>query len=65
MVARTVALVERFLNEIWNNVDEGVARETLDENFRFRGFLGSEERGRDGFIAYIPQSTPRWRTTPL
>ncbi len=46
-------LVERFYNEVWNNADERVAREILDENFRFRGSLGPEKHGQDGFIAYM------------
>lgn len=53
MAATPIALVERFYNEVWNNADEGVAREILDEDFRFRGSLGPEERGQDGFIAYM------------
>ena len=46
-------LVECFYREVWNNADERVAREILDENFRFRGSLGPEKRGQDGFIAYM------------
>jgi len=46
-------LVERFYHEVWNNADESVAREILDEDFRFRGSLGPEKRGQDGFIDYM------------
>lgn len=46
-------LVERFYYELWNKADEDVARVILDEGFRFRGSLGPEKRGRDGFIAYL------------
>ena len=44
-------LVERFYNEVWNNADEAVAREILAEDFRFRGSLGPDKFGQDGFIA--------------
>ena len=47
------ALVERFYHEVWNNADERVAREILAEDFRFRGSLGPEKVGQDGFIEYM------------
>ena len=43
-------LVERFYEEVWNRADETVAREILAEDFAFRGSLGPERRGQDGFI---------------
>ncbi len=46
-------IVECFYHEVWNNADEHAAREILDENFRFRGSLGPEKRGQDGFISYM------------
>lgn len=46
-------LVERFYYEAWNGADEAAAREILDVDFRFRGSLGPEKRGQDGFIAYM------------
>jgi steroid delta-isomerase-like uncharacterized protein len=46
-------LVERFYFEIWNTGDETVAREILDPGFRFRGSLGRERVGPDGFIDYM------------
>lgn len=48
-------LIERFYHEVWNRADEAVAREILAANFRFRGSLGPERRGVDGFIAYMRQ----------
>jgi predicted ester cyclase len=45
-------LVERFYDIVWNQVDEVEARRILDTGFRFRGSLGPELRGPDGFIAY-------------
>lgn len=53
MAATAAALVERFYHEVWNNADEQVAREILDADFSFRGSLGPERRGHDGFIAYM------------
>jgi len=46
-------LVERFYHRVWNKSDEVEARNILDADFRFRGSLGSELRGPDGFIAYM------------
>jgi predicted ester cyclase len=46
-------LVRRFYDEVWNRADETVAREILHEDFRFRGSLGPELRGVDGFITYM------------
>jgi predicted ester cyclase len=46
-------LVERFYHEVWNRADERVAREILDADFTFRGSLGTERRGPDGFIEYL------------
>lgn len=46
-------LVERFYEEVWNRADEAVAREILAEDFAFRGSLGPERRGQDGFIDYM------------
>lgn len=46
-------LIERFYYEVWNKGDEAVAREILDADFRFRGSLGPEHIGPDGFIDYL------------
>jgi predicted ester cyclase len=45
-------LVVRFYDIVWNQADEAEARCILDTDFRFRGSLGPELRGPDGFIAY-------------
>lgn len=47
------ALVQRFYGEVWNNADEAAAREILHPDFRFRGSLGDELRGPEGFIGYM------------
>ncbi len=46
-------LVRRFYDEVWNREDAAVAAEILDADFRFRGSLGSEKRGVDGFVDYM------------
>ncbi len=46
-------LIERFYNEVWNTGDEMVAREILHTDFVFRGSLGPEHHGPDGFIEYL------------
>ena len=51
--AKPKELVERFYFEVWNRADEIVAREILHPDFLFRGSLGVERRGPDGFIDYL------------
>lgn len=53
MSATAEELVGRFYAEVWNRADERVAREILHADFRFRGSLGPELRGPDGFIVYL------------
>jgi steroid delta-isomerase-like uncharacterized protein len=43
----------RFYHRVWNKADESEARRILASDFRFRGSLGPELRGPDGFIAYM------------
>jgi steroid delta-isomerase-like uncharacterized protein len=45
-------LVERFYEEVWNNADETVAGEILSKDFAFRGSLGPEKNGVEGFLVY-------------
>lgn len=45
-------LVRRFYDDVWNRWDEPAVDELLDEDFVFRGSLGDEVRGRDGFRGY-------------
>lgn len=49
----TRELVEAFYFEVWNRADETRARESLADSFRFRGSLGAERTGPEGFIAYM------------
>ncbi len=47
------ALVECFYHQVWNKADEAMAHAILAEDFRFRGSLGSEKHGPEGFIEYM------------
>ena len=46
-------LVEVFYHQVWNKADEHRARDILSKDFRFRGSLGPEKHGQDGFIEYM------------
>lgn len=46
-------LVRRFYEEVWNRADEDVARVILHPDLVFRGSLGPERHGVDGFIDYM------------
>ncbi len=45
-------LVRRFYEEAWNRWDDTVVGSLLAQDFVFRGSLGDETRGRDGWRAY-------------
>ena len=49
----TIRLVETFYHEVWNRADEALARRILHPGFRFRGTLGVETRGAEGFLDYM------------
>ncbi len=51
-VHRIADLVQRFYRDAWNRWDDGAPEELLAVDFVFRGSLGDEARGRDGFRAY-------------
>ncbi|MEO4042465.1 ester cyclase [Hoeflea sp. CAU 1731] len=46
-------LVESFYADVWNRRDVDAARRILATDFRFRGSLGPEKRGVDGFVTYL------------
>lgn len=50
------ALVRRFYSEVWDQADEQVARDILHPQLSFRGSLGAERSGPDGFIDYLRQT---------
>ena len=45
--------VRRFYEILWNAHDKDAMPSVLHENFTFRGSLGQEKRGRDGFAEYV------------
>jgi steroid delta-isomerase-like uncharacterized protein len=48
----TRELVDRFYTEAWNRWDDSAVTGLLAEDFLFRGSLGDEVRGRDGWRGY-------------
>jgi predicted ester cyclase len=62
--AEVAVLVHRFYDDIWNAWDDELVDSTLSEDFRFRGSLGHETEGRDGFRSYrdgIRRACPDFR----
>jgi steroid delta-isomerase-like uncharacterized protein len=56
-------LVRRFYAELWNKWRLDVADQILAEDLYFRGSLGSVERGREAFKAYVERvraAFPDW-----
>ena len=47
------ALVSEFYERLWNRWDTAAVSEVLSPNIRFRGSLGIEKRGHEGFIEYV------------
>ncbi len=45
--------VERFYEEIWNRHDKSWIPRLIHEDFSFRGSLGDEKRGHEGFADYL------------
>jgi predicted ester cyclase len=48
-------LVQRFYERLWNAWDDAAVEDTLAPGFAFRGSLGQETSGRDGWRAYRDQ----------
>jgi len=51
----TTSLVRRFYDRLWNAWDDLAVDETLAPDFVFRGSLGEQTTGRDGWRAYRDQ----------
>lgn len=45
-------LVHRFYDDVWNRNDKAAAFEILHTDLRFRGSLGIDYRGPEGFLVY-------------
>jgi len=45
--------VTRFYEVLWDAHDRGAMPTLLHDNFTFRGSLGQEKRGLDGFAEYV------------
>jgi len=52
MTAAISELVERFYRELWNRWNDDAVDDTLSPGFAFRGSLGQETLGRDGWRRY-------------
>ena len=48
-------LVERFYGELWNQWNDTAVEDTLSPDFTFRGSLGQQTSGRDGWRRYRDQ----------
>jgi len=46
------ALVVRFYGQLWNRWDDPAVEHTLAEDFTFRGSLGNQTTGREGWRTY-------------
>lgn len=45
--------VKKFYEIIWNKHDKEIVPDVLHESFNFRGSLGTEKQGHEGFIEYL------------
>lgn len=45
-------LIGRFYADLWNRWDDAAVEEVLAGDFSFRGSMGDETRGRDGWRGY-------------
>jgi len=45
-------LIERFYGELWNRWDDSAVEDTLSPGFAFRGSLGQQTSGRQGWRRY-------------
>src|SRR5215467_15610942 len=52
MATSIAGLIERFYGELWNGWNDAAVDDTLSPDFRFRGSLGRETLGRQGWRQY-------------
>lgn len=52
VVASVSDLMERFYRELWNRWNDAAVEDTLSPGFIFRGSLGQETAGRQGWRQY-------------
>jgi predicted ester cyclase len=52
MVTSIGGLIERFYGELWNRWNDAAVEDTLSPGFTFRGSLGRETSGRQGWRQY-------------
>ncbi|CAN5625398.1 hypothetical protein BH24ACT13_BH24ACT13_03240 [soil metagenome] len=55
MPARIGSLVQRFYDQLWNRWDDSAVDQVLAPGFSFRGSLGRETSGREGWRRYRDQ----------
>jgi len=48
-----VDIVDRFYNRLWNRDERSLAPELLHPDLEFRGSVGLEVRGVEGFLGYM------------
>lgn len=61
MAEKIEDLVARFYADLWNRWDDVAVDEVLADDFVFRGSMGTETQGRDGWRTYrdtIRQASP-------
>jgi len=46
------SLIRRFYDDLWNRWDDEAVEKVVAEDFAFRGSLGTETVGRDGWRSY-------------
>ncbi|MBI2814596.1 MAG: ester cyclase [Opitutae bacterium] len=51
----TPQLVADFYERLWHRQERDALRDILDDEFVFRGSLGSERRGQEQFWAYLKE----------
>lgn len=68
MTAKIEDLIARFYGDLWNRWDDAAVDQVLDADFTFRGSVGTETRGRDGWRSYrdmIRRAAPDFRNDVL